>query len=174
MDGVGGGGGLEHVRQDRMARHRALLNERDEINHDFGGVINDDWINQQQQAFHRGERGVFEPLNRFDHFFMGIGDGHRQPPGQSLFSVESLFVAQLPKNIDSTSSSDSLLPPSSEPSPLDALLEVLRNKPFSMGHGLKVSRMKMCSSCRRAKYCSKLCQVYDWRSGKHKMECQFL
>mmetsp|Transcript_3127 Transcript_3127/g.4777 ORF Transcript_3127/g.4777 Transcript_3127/m.4777 type:complete len:497 (+) Transcript_3127:140-1630(+) len=39
---------------------------------------------------------------------------------------------------------------------------------------LRVSRMKMCSQCRRAKYCSKLCQVYDWRSGKHKMECQYL
>lgn len=38
----------------------------------------------------------------------------------------------------------------------------------------RVSRMKMCSSCRRAKYCSKLCQVYDWRSGQHKMECQYL
>jgi hypothetical protein len=34
--------------------------------------------------------------------------------------------------------------------------------------------MKMCSRCCRAKYCSKLCQVYDWRSGRHKMECQFL
>mmetsp|Transcript_12372 Transcript_12372/g.13576 ORF Transcript_12372/g.13576 Transcript_12372/m.13576 type:complete len:506 (+) Transcript_12372:110-1627(+) len=39
---------------------------------------------------------------------------------------------------------------------------------------LRVSRMKMCSRCCRAKYCSKLCQVYDWRSGRHKMECQFL
>mmetsp|Transcript_51973 Transcript_51973/g.62518 ORF Transcript_51973/g.62518 Transcript_51973/m.62518 type:complete len:462 (-) Transcript_51973:269-1654(-) len=38
----------------------------------------------------------------------------------------------------------------------------------------KVSRMKMCSSCRRAKYCSKLCQVFDWRSGRHKLECQYL
>jgi hypothetical protein len=38
----------------------------------------------------------------------------------------------------------------------------------------KVSRMKMCSRCCRGKYCSKLCQVYDWRSGRHKMECQFL
>lgn len=36
----------------------------------------------------------------------------------------------------------------------------------------RVSRMKMCSSCRRAKYCSKLCQVYDWRSGRHKKECR--
>mmetsp|Transcript_53352 Transcript_53352/g.79291 ORF Transcript_53352/g.79291 Transcript_53352/m.79291 type:complete len:474 (+) Transcript_53352:149-1570(+) len=39
---------------------------------------------------------------------------------------------------------------------------------------LKVARMKMCSSCRRAKYCSKLCQVFDWRSGRHKSECQYL
>jgi len=38
----------------------------------------------------------------------------------------------------------------------------------------RVSRMKMCSSCRRAKYCSKLCQVYDWRSGRHRAECHFL
>jgi len=38
----------------------------------------------------------------------------------------------------------------------------------------KISRMKMCSSCRRAKYCSKLCQVYDWRSGRHKLECEHL
>jgi hypothetical protein len=39
---------------------------------------------------------------------------------------------------------------------------------------VRVSRMKMCSRCCRAKYCSKLCQVYDWRSSRHKMECQFL
>ncbi|EEC50913.1 predicted protein [Phaeodactylum tricornutum CCAP 1055/1] len=39
---------------------------------------------------------------------------------------------------------------------------------------VRVSRMKMCSRCCRAKYCSKLCQVYDWRSGRHKTECQFL
>lgn len=39
---------------------------------------------------------------------------------------------------------------------------------------VRVSRMKMCSRCCRAKYCSKLCQVYDWRSGRHKIECQFL
>jgi len=38
----------------------------------------------------------------------------------------------------------------------------------------RVSRMKMCSRCCKAKYCSKLCQVYDWRSSQHKMECQFL
>lgn len=50
---------------------------------------------------------------------------------------------------------------------------------IGMGHcadttDVRVSRMKMCSRCCRAKYCSKLCQVYDWRSGRHKMECQFL
>lgn len=39
---------------------------------------------------------------------------------------------------------------------------------------VRMSRMKMCSRCCRAKYCSKLCQVYDWRSDRHKMECQFL
>jgi hypothetical protein len=39
---------------------------------------------------------------------------------------------------------------------------------------LRVSRMKMCSSCQRAKYCSKLCQVSDWRSGRHKRECGFI
>jgi len=38
----------------------------------------------------------------------------------------------------------------------------------------KVSRMKMCSSCRQAKYCSKLCQVFDWRSGRHKAECELI
>lgn len=38
----------------------------------------------------------------------------------------------------------------------------------------RVARMKMCSRCCKAKYCSKLCQVYDWRSSQHKMECQFL
>ena len=44
----------------------------------------------------------------------------------------------------------------------------------SSSSDMRVSRMKMCSRCCRAKYCSKLCQVYDWRSGRHKMECQFL
>jgi len=42
------------------------------------------------------------------------------------------------------------------------------------GPDFKLSRMKMCSSCRRAKYCSKICQVYDWRKGRHKSECAFL
>jgi hypothetical protein len=42
------------------------------------------------------------------------------------------------------------------------------------GPDFKLSRMKMCSSCRRAKYCSKFCQVHDWRVGKHKDECACL
>jgi len=46
----------------------------------------------------------------------------------------------------------------------------MRNQPPPM----RVARMKMCSVCRRAKYCSKLCQVYDWRSGRHKQECRLL
>jgi hypothetical protein len=48
------------------------------------------------------------------------------------------------------------------------------NARFAAALDHRVSRMKMCSRCCRAKYCSKLCQVYDWRSGRHKMECQFL
>jgi MYND finger len=48
------------------------------------------------------------------------------------------------------------------------------SEPDSETLDVRVSRMKMCSRCCRAKYCSKLCQVYDWRSGRHKMECQFL
>lgn len=46
--------------------------------------------------------------------------------------------------------------------------------PAAGKRSFRVSRMKMCSQCRRAKYCSKLCQVYDWRSGRHKQECQYL
>jgi len=38
----------------------------------------------------------------------------------------------------------------------------------------KTSRMKMCGQCRKAKYCSKLCQVSDWRGGRHRKECNLL
>jgi len=51
---------------------------------------------------------------------------------------------------------------------------ILWGQNFQHSEKPKVSRMKMCSSCRRAKYCSKLCQVYDWRSGRHKLECEHL
>ncbi|GMH92474.1 hypothetical protein TrVE_jg6727 [Triparma verrucosa] len=64
--------------------------------------------------------------------------------------------------LTSTNHSAPSTPPSSSSSPPIELPE------------LKVSRMKMCSSCRKAKYCSKTCQVYDWRSGRHKSECVFL
>ena len=86
------------------------------------------------------------------------------------FSIESL----LPK-VSETQSSDKTSKESLDTSPLEQLRKYLRNKTQCRDrHGFKVSRMKMCSSCRRAKYCSKLCQVYDWRSGRHKMECRFL
>lgn len=62
---------------------------------------------------------------------------------------------------------------------LDSLLSsrVIQSQSWYSKRGVevdRVARMKMCSRCCRAKYCSKLCQVYDWRSGQHKMECQFL
>lgn len=59
-------------------------------------------------------------------------------------------------------------------SPLGKIKRTLQYQCYGVESGMKVSRMKMCSSCRRAKYCSKLCQVYDWRSGRHKAECPFL
>ena len=91
------------------------------------------------------------------------GNNQACQPCEPIFSIETL-MNELPPGKTS----------SSVPSPREKLLRALRGKLESNGGGLKVSRMKMCSSCRRAKYCSKLCQVYDWRSGKHKMECQFL
>ncbi|KAL7510766.1 hypothetical protein ACHAXN_009802 [Cyclotella atomus] len=59
-------------------------------------------------------------------------------------------------------------------SPLGKMKRTLQYQCYGVESSMKVSRMKMCSSCRRAKYCSKLCQVYDWRSGRHKAECPFL
>ena len=37
-----------------------------------------------------------------------------------------------------------------------------------------IARMQMCSHCHKAKYCSKQCQVYDWKHGLHRMECAHL
>lgn len=117
-------------------------------------------------------RDVFEPVNANDieggarTFGVAQCQPCQERPG---FSFESLLrkmpTDQMPDAADLSSDT---------PSPLEQLRRALRDKPRWGGHGLKVSRMKMCSSCRRAKYCSKLCQVYDWRSGRHKMECQFL
>jgi hypothetical protein len=164
----------------RVARLRAMMHEINDIHRDIGEVNNEDGAdhhqNEQLQRI-RARHDILEPMN-VSYRFVGLefGDnGHRrQLPGQPLFSIEPL-VTQLPNFSNRRGSADSSSSSSSfEPSPLNTLLEVLRNKPTSIGRGLKVSRMKMCSSCRRAKYCSKLCQVLDWRSGKHKMECQFL
>ncbi len=175
---AGGGDGAAaagDAHQIRMARPQAMWHERNGANHrDFGGVHVDNRIehHQQQQLQPLQARHDFlEPMNGFDRIAIPFRDyGYsQQPPRQPLFSIQPL-VAQLPNYMSSVNSSSSSL----EPSPPNTLQEVLRNKPIAIGHGLKVSRMKMCSSCRRAKYCSKLCQVFDWRSGKHKMECQFL
>jgi hypothetical protein len=38
----------------------------------------------------------------------------------------------------------------------------------------RIARMQMCSHCLKAKYCSKQCQVYDWKYGLHRMECTHL
>lgn len=56
---------------------------------------------------------------------------------------------------------------------VEADIDDIRNRDGA-ARSFRVSRMKMCSQCRKAKYCSKLCQVYDWRSGRHKTECQYL
>ncbi|KAL9186936.1 hypothetical protein ACHAXT_010656 [Thalassiosira profunda] len=107
--------------------------------------------------------GIFEPANASDAGFRLVSAGGCSP---STFSIEAVLQNMSPRKMDHADSSG--------PSPSEKIQEALRNKPKWSGHGLKVSRMKMCSSCRRAKYCSKLCQVYDWRSGRHKMECQFI
>ena len=87
--------------------------------------------------------------------------------------AQSCHIESLLPKVQETTSSAKTSKDSSNTSPLEQLREYLRNK-TECRDGFKVSRMKMCSSCRRAKYCSKLCQVYDWRSGRHKMECRFL
>lgn len=104
-------------------------------------------------------------LQRFDEYH---GLNQSLTCQQEVFSIESL----LPKMIDD-SKCDNTNESSLEPTSLEQLREALRKKQIPREE-LKVSRMKMCSSCRRAKYCSKLCQVYDWRSGRHKIECQHL
>jgi hypothetical protein len=123
--------------------------------------------------------GILEPINDDNVASSVIGNGgddnNQAPHERETFSIESLLNEQLPRGGSSGRNNGTNPDISPGPSPLEELLRVLREKSSeSCGHGLKVSRMKMCSSCRRAKYCSKLCQVYDWRSGKHKMECQFL
>jgi hypothetical protein len=86
---------------------------------------------------------------------------------QRLFSIESILPPSPMRS--SKNYSCNLL------SAREKIRQCLENKQQASSFvKVAVARMKMCSSCRRAKYCSKLCQVYDWRSGRHKMECQFL
>jgi len=128
---------------------------------------------------------VLEPVNANDTINGGvhpfgeaadISEGRQCQPCLEIpiFSIESLLLKWPGAKARATTTLFKADSSSELPSPLEQLRQALQNKPRSGGHGLKVSRMKMCSSCRRAKYCSKLCQVYDWRSGRHKMECQFL
>mmetsp|Transcript_16833 Transcript_16833/g.29682 ORF Transcript_16833/g.29682 Transcript_16833/m.29682 type:complete len:368 (+) Transcript_16833:849-1952(+) len=171
---------VENVRQRPQRRGGARqLIARFNARLDELGAGNPNLDDRRIGADNDGARNhdVFEPANAND-----IGGNHplgaaaggfceRHQPCQErpVFSIESLLLEMPAKKTITLTTTDSL-----ELSPLERLRQALRNKPRLGGHGLKVSRMKMCSSCRRAKYCSKLCQVYDWRSGRHKMECQFL
>jgi len=107
-----------------------------------------------------GMLGLLEPFNANDATTGSFRNRQR------VFSIESL-LPQSPRRETKVDHNNLL-------SPLEKIRQCLDSNPHTSSFGLKVSRMKMCSSCRRAKYCSKLCQVYDWRSGRHKMECQFL
>jgi MYND finger len=86
------------------------------------------------------------------------------PAAQPLLSANSSLSSSSFTNSSSLSNNNIISNSSSSGS----------NAPPPVQLDVRVSRMKMCSRCCRAKYCSKLCQVYDWRSGRHKMECQFL
>jgi len=188
---------VENGRRARRAMFHALLNERvpggvgqgDNIGPvrrgDPLGAGDDDNLAIQRQL--PGARhGILEPANVNNVSLHDLEATNRevqcQPCQHLMFSIETLLPPATDDDNDDNKNNknDEKLNPdadfSSEPSPLEKLREALRNKQPQAGgdHGLKVSRMKMCSSCRRAKYCSKLCQVYDWRSGRHKMECQFL
>lgn len=149
------------------ARRRAGIVGRRAVRNERVGIVRDDGIDARRRPL-GARRGILEPVNR-DDVAAAVGNGGDDRT--FAFSIESL-LNDLPGGTSSGNGTDP--PPPSEPSPREKLLRALRNKSESSERELKVSRMKMCSSCRRAKYCSKLCQVYDWRSGKHKMECQFL
>lgn len=84
--------------------------------------------------------------------------------------VQSAQYSKIQNSVDGIYSQNN----SSQPTPDSNNLDKCDNPSICSKMQFRVSRMKMCSSCRRAKYCSKLCQVYDWRNGRHKMECQYL
>jgi len=162
---------VESARQQQQQnRGRTTVELIARLNELAAANPNDDNI---QADISRAIHHIFEPANAHDmrdnHSLAVRGcSPHQSCQERRVFSIESLLV-EIPEKTATTT-----IPTAEELSPLEKLRQVLHNKPRLTGHGLKVSRMKMCSSCRRAKYCSKLCQVYDWRSGRHKMECQFL
>lgn len=119
-------------------------------------------ISSTTQRPHDQREGIYGLLEPFNANDATTGSLLRR----RVFSIEAI-IPQSPRR-EKTVDDFNLL------SPLEKIRHCLDSKPHTSSFGLKVSRMKMCSSCRRAKYCSKLCQVYDWRSGRHKMECQFL
>ncbi|KAL7528840.1 hypothetical protein ACHAXR_003524 [Thalassiosira sp. AJA248-18] len=190
-----GQGGMGGRRRRTVERHQQLLARLNDLAAAEDGGGNDDNHHQVIGVVGGAEdhHNIFEPFNANDiggnhprhrhHHFVEEGQHQPSPCCQRpIFSIEPL-LREIPSSSANEKSITNKQPASptssssaseSPPSPLEKIRQALRNKPRLTGHGLKVSRMKMCSSCRRAKYCSKLCQVYDWRSGRHKIECQFL
>ncbi|KAL7559515.1 hypothetical protein ACA910_010326 [Epithemia clementina (nom. ined.)] len=99
---------------------------------------------------------------------------HRRAAALSFQQNQNVVLSD-PSSLDNNIEPSQFFDPSSV-SPVNNATSGAGDEPARTPHSLdvRVSRMKMCSRCCRAKYCSKLCQVYDWRSGRHKMECQFL
>jgi hypothetical protein len=196
MPGVGGGGpggdrrrmmgilGLRTFRNDPIGggeganrRHRAAAPRND----DGDGI--DDATRRRRRQNVGARFGILEPINDNDvgssTAIVGNGEddnSNRVVRERASFSIESLLLKEQLSTVGTMGRNDGTDPVASHESlHLEGLLRALRDRSSdSSTQGLRVSRMKMCSSCRRAKYCSKLCQVYDWRSGRHKMECQFL
>jgi len=99
--------------------------------------------------------GGTQPVGIAGNFLPMAEDGSRARPSDGDTRVDSSGVSYVPSQHQPRTDQIAVAPTAA---PVD----------------IRVSRMKMCSRCCRAKYCSKLCQVYDWRSGRHKMECQYL
>ena len=38
--------------------------------------------------------------------------------------------------------------------------------------GEQATKLSMCTACRKVKYCSRTCQIVDWKFGKHRQVCQ--
>ena len=177
---AGAARGGEGVAGRRMRRHQWIARMNQVLAAAAAGGDRDA-IHDEAALQLRLRNAVLEPVNASDNNINNNHGGQQQQHPQvchqrEVFSIESLLAEVSAESTTNGKMADSSAssPSAAESSPLEKIRQALRNKPPSSGHGLKVSRMKMCSSCRRAKYCSKLCQVYDWRSNRHKMECQFL